>query len=94
MISSKSRYKNSKTVTQLVNGKDVVYITPSMPKTYTFSFSNYVVNGSDRIDNISNAFLGDATQWYYIGYANPQILQWFDMPAGELIRVPRVSINT
>lgn len=94
MIASNSRYANSKLVTQTVNGKDVVYITPSSPVAYTFRYNYYVTNGSDRIDNIANAYLGDSSQWYIVGFANPQIMQWFSIPAGTVIRIPRVSVSS
>jgi len=92
MISSKSRYANSKIVTQTVNGKDVQYITPSAPVSYTFQYNYYVTNGSDRIDNIANGFVGDAQQWHVVGDANPQIMEWFQIPPGTILRIPRVSV--
>lgn len=92
MISSKSRYANSKIVTQSVNGKDVRYITPSAGQSFTFQFNYYVINGSDRIDNIANAFLGDPQQWHLIADANPQVMQWFNLVPGTVIRIPRISV--
>lgn len=94
MIASNSRYANSQLVTESVNGNDTLYITPSEPVSYTFTFSYYIVDGSDRIDNIAAAFLSDPTQWYLIGDANPQIMNWLDIPAGTIIRIPRVAVNS
>jgi hypothetical protein len=91
MISSTSRYANSKLVTQTVNGRDVIYITPSPAKAYTFQYNYYVVDGSDRIDNIAAAYISDPTQWYTIGAANPEIMEWFSVPAGTIIRIPKVA---
>ena len=93
MISSKSRYADSKIVTQTVNGKDVQYITPSAPVSYTFQYNYYITNGSDRVDNIANGYLGDPTQWHFIGDANPQIMQWFSIPPGTILRIPRVAVS-
>ena len=92
MISSKSRYANSKVVTQTVNGKDVQYITPSAPTSYTFQYNYYIVNGSDRIDNIAHGFIGDSQSWHVIGDANPQIMQWFNIEPGTILRIPRVAV--
>ncbi len=92
MISNKSRYSNSVLVTETVGGKDVVYITPSAPTAYTFRYVYYVVNGSDRIDDIANAYFSDPTQWYLIGDANPQIMNWFNLTPGTIIRIPQVSV--
>lgn len=93
MISNKSRYANSKLVTETITGKgDVVYITPSAPTSYTFRYIFYVVNGSDRIDDIANAYLSDPTQWHLIGDANPQVANWFNLTPGTIIRIPQVSV--
>lgn len=94
MIAANSRYSNSKLVTETVNDNDVLYITPSSPTAYTFAFNYYVVDGSDRIDNIAAAFLSDPTQWYLIGDANPQIMNWLEISPGTIIRIPRVSVNS
>lgn len=94
MIASNSRYANSTLITANINGNDVVYITPSAPVSYTFTFNYYLVNGSDRIDNIANAYLGDPTQWSLIGDANPQIMEWFTITPGTVIRIPRVAVSS
>jgi len=93
MISNTSRYANSKLVTGNVKGKgDVIYITPSAPTAYTFRYIFYVVNGSDRIDNVAHAYFSDPTQWYLIGDANPQITNWFTLEPGTVVRIPQVSV--
>jgi hypothetical protein len=93
MISNKSRYANSKIVTETIAGKgDVVYITPSAPTAYTFRYIFYTVNGSDRIDDIANAYFSDPTQWHLIGDANPQVINWFSLTPGTIIRIPQVSV--
>lgn len=91
MISSSSRYANSKIVTQTIKGRDIQYITPSAPVSYTFQYNYYISNGSDRIDNIANGFLGNPQQWYVIGDANPQIMKWFDIAPGTILRIPRAA---
>lgn len=94
MISSSSRYANSTLVTENINGNDVVYITPSEAVSYTFQYNYYVINGSDRIDNISNAYLGSPLIWYLIGNANPQIMNWLEVSPGTTIRIPKVSVSS
>lgn len=91
MLASNSRYVNSPQVTQKINGKDKVYIAPSAPSAFTFQYTSYMVNGSDRIDTIAASFLGDPTQWFLIGQANPEIINWFNLAAGTVIRIPIVS---
>ena len=94
MIASNSRYVNYSQVTQTVNGKDRLYITPAAPTAFTFQYSFYVVNGSDRVDNIAATFLGDPTQWFLIAQANPQIMNWFNLTAGTIIRIPVLSVTS
>lgn len=92
MIASNSRYVNSPQVTQNIEGKDTLYITPAAPTAFTFQYSNYVITGSDRIDNLASTFIGDPTQWYLIGQANPQIMNWFNLVPGTIIKIPTVSV--
>jgi hypothetical protein len=93
MIASNSRYAQSTVVTETIDGEDVQYITPSAPTSYTFSYNYYVLKGSDRIDNVAASYFSDPTQWFLIGYANPQVMNWFDTTPGEVIRIPLVSVN-
>jgi nucleoid-associated protein YgaU len=89
MISSTSRYADSLLVTVTgPGGDDVVVITPSPAISYTFSYTYYILNGSDRVDNLSNAYYGDPTMWWKIGDANPQIMNWLDVEPAQIIRVP------
>jgi nucleoid-associated protein YgaU len=94
MIASNSRYLNTPQVTENINGTDILYLTPASPAAYTFQYSFYVVNGSDRIDNIAATFLGDPTQWFLIANANPEIMNWFNLTAGTIIRIPVVSVTS
>lgn len=93
MILSNSRYSDSAVVTQSVNGKDVVYITPSQAASYTFQYTYYVTSGADRIDTIAAAFLSDPTQWFNIGNANPQIMNFLDLEPATVLRIPSVSAS-
>lgn len=89
MISNNSRYVNSKLVTQVRDdGTQVVVITPSDAQSYTFTYTFYMVTGADRIDTIAYAFYGDATKWWKIGDANPEILDWSKIKTGTVLRIP------
>lgn len=94
MIASNSRYVDSQQVTENTNGTDVIYITQDAPVAYTFKYTYYVVNGSDRIDNIAATYLGDPTQWFIIAKANPQVMNWLNLTAGTIIRIPAVSVTS
>lgn len=88
MISNTSRYADSTLVTINKNGISVQTITPSSPETYTFNYIYYILKGTERIDTVSYAFYGDATLWWKIADANPEILNWSALPGGTIIRIP------
>lgn len=89
MIDSTSRYADSILATVPGrDGSDVVVITPSQAQSYTFAYTFYVLNGADRVDNLSNAYYGNPTLWWKIGDANPQIMNWLDIEPAEIIRIP------
>lgn len=93
MISSFSRYANSSLVTETINGDDIRFITPSSAVPYTFSFVYHVWTGTDRLDNVADAYLGNPNVWYLIGFANPQIINWFSIEPGTIIRIPKISVS-
>jgi hypothetical protein len=89
MIGPNSRYSDSLLVTEeQPDGNDVIVITPSDATAYTFNYSLYIVNVSDRIDTLANAFLGDSTKWWLIADANPEVMNWFNLSPGTVIRIP------
>lgn len=89
MIANTSRYADSKLVTMDKNGKTIQVIVPSRSTTYTFNYIQHTMKGVERLDNISYAFYGDATYWWKIGDANPEILDWSIFPSsGITVRVP------
>lgn len=89
MIGPNSRYADSLLVTeQKSDGSDVIVITPSDAVAYTFNYSLYIVNVADRIDTLANAFLGDATKWWKLADANPEIMNWSALAPGTVIRIP------
>lgn len=90
MISSKSRYSDSTIVSQLKddNITTVQVITSGETKSYTFSFVYHRVIASERIDNIAYAYYGDATLWWKIGDANPEVLDFSNIPMGTILRIP------
>lgn len=97
MISTNSRYIDSVLVTQpKLSGNqtsntqppNILVITPSQPVNYTFNFVFYVVHGADRIDTLAYDFYGDPTKWWVIADANPEVMNWFNLSEGMIIRIP------
>jgi hypothetical protein len=88
MIVSNSRYaSDTLAIVRLLNKDRKTIILPE-PSAKTFSYTTYKVAASDRIDLIAYAFLGDATQWWRIANANPEVLFWDSLPIGTLLRIP------
>ena len=90
MISADSRYSISTIQTvQTPSGSRQTVITPA-PVERVIAYTNYLVRDGDRIDQLSARFLGVAKLWWMIADANPEILDWFVLPRGTLLRIPRV----
>lgn len=91
MIFPTSRYANSKLViVKKDNGTNVQVIVPSNARSFTFNYVFYTFGGQDRVDTIAEAFYGDPKQWWRIGDANPEILDWSSVSPGTHIRIPNV----
>ena len=90
MISAESRYADSTVVTVESKTGDRMVIVPGDPSSYTFNYVNYVTKGLDRVDLLSNAFYGDPKIWWRIADANPEIMDWSNLKAGILIRIPNI----
>ena len=88
MISPNSRYAQSTVIALTINGQDRATIVPGIQQPYTFNYTTYQVTALDRIDNLAYSFYQDASKWFRIADANPQILDWSNVPVGTIIRVP------
>lgn len=89
MIFPDSRYSDSNIVIlPTASGTEVQVIVPSAQGAYTFSYVYYILTGEDRIDTIAYAFYNDPLQWWRFADANPEIMDWTNLIAGTLIRIP------
>jgi hypothetical protein len=88
MILPNSRYANSTVATVDKDGSDVAVIVPSAQRSYSFGFANHQVRVGERIDSIAYQYFTDATMWWKIADANPEILFWDNLTVGMIIRVP------
>lgn len=86
---SDSRYATT-TVTTVDYGQGPrLTMVPAVPAdTWIFDFTYHQVNAAERLDQIAAAFYGDGRLWWKIADANPEILDWMDIPAGTILRVP------
>jgi phage tail protein X len=90
VISADSRYSTSTIETvQTSSGVRQTVITPA-PVERVIAYTNYLVRDGDRADLLAYRFLGSAGLWWMIADANPEIPDWFLLPRGTLLRIPRV----
>ena len=63
-------------------------IVPSAAVAYSFRYVSHRWCSGERIDSIAYQYYTDATLWWRIAQANPEILCWDDLTPGTVIRVP------
>ena len=78
--------------------KRYTILTDSNGVTEMMPFVNLPVNSSDkyeywnttfsRMDKLANKYYGNPFYDFFINYANPLYISEFDIPDGELIRIP------
>jgi phage tail protein X len=90
VILSTSRYADSTIATVVKGGNDVAVIVPGQQKAYSFTYVNHTVALGERIDSIAYQYYTDATLWWRIADANPEILLWDNLSAGTVIRIPQI----
>lgn len=88
MITSRSRYINNPVVLLDTERGPVVTIAPLTPTPKQIQFTSIRLQAGDRLDIMAKHLFGDETQWWRIADANPEILDWTDLPAGTILRVP------
>lgn len=88
MISPNSRYAD-RTVQAVAYGDTTrLTIIESAPAVKTFNFTYHQVSVLDSVDGLAHSYYGDGTLWWRIADANPEILDWFDLPVGAVLRIP------
>jgi hypothetical protein len=89
MASNASRYADSSIVKIDRNGTTSLAIEPSLPaQEWIFDFTYHQISAAEGIDEIAFENYGDGSKWWIIASANPEILDWYEVPVGTIIRVP------
>lgn len=89
MINATSRYADSQVLKVAdENGDLQLAIVPGMQSNFTVNFTYYQWVWGDRIDALANQWFGDATRWWSIADANPEILDWTEIEPGVVLRIP------
>jgi hypothetical protein len=88
MIAETSRYVNSAidVVTDERGTHQSMNTVP--PQDMVFEFTYYQIAAFDRPDTLAAFLYDDGGLWWVIANANPEILDWSQMKAGDIIRVP------
>lgn len=88
-VSSKSRYAQSPISNVLGRtGLPTQAILHVESASRTFAFTYYQWTDTDRVDTLADAYYGDATRWWLIARANPEILDWQNVAVGATVRIP------
>lgn len=90
-INSASRYAES-TITVVDDPQrgphQTVVVAPPVDRSFAFTF--YQVEEGDTADMLGYRFFGAGRLWWMLADANPEILDWNDLPFGTVLRVPYV----
>ena len=74
-------------ITDLAGATRSTIITQA-PQQKVVSYTYYRVTDGDTIQAIANKALGNPALWWKIADVNPEILAWYDLAPGIIIRIP------
>lgn len=90
MIPADSRYaNNSLSVVNTPRGAQQVVDVP-IPEDTSYAFSYYTVEEGVTPDWLGHTETGDGSKWWLVANANPEIIDWYDLKVGTVIRIPLV----
>ena len=94
MIYSSSRYAGDTLALVTDNQGDTRNtILMPQPQAVRFQFLTYNWTQFDRIDLLAYRFFGNATLWWKIANANPEVLYWDSVTPGTTIRIPTGNVT-
>lgn len=89
MINADSRYVTAVIQTvQARDGRARREMRIPFPISREIQYTYYRVSQGDRPDTLAAQFYDNPQLWWVIADANPEYLQWLDMPIGASIRIP------
>ena len=89
MIGANSRYTSA--TLRVDSGPDGLprqEMRVAFPTARTVTFTYYQVKAGDRVDLLASSFFGAPEMWWVLADANPEILDWMEIPVGTVIRIP------
>ncbi|MGW3860709.1 hypothetical protein ACWEDZ_04405 [Streptomyces sp. NPDC005047] len=89
-ISRTSRYQRNETaLVRDRRGQLQLTVLPRKPEAQRLRVSDYRWRSSDRVDEVSSRYYDSESSWWMYAEANPGILDWTQVTAGQQIMVPR-----
>lgn len=89
-ISLTSRYQRNETaLVRDRNGTLQLAIMQRAPESQSLRVSDYRWRSNERVDDVSSRYYGSESSWWMYAEANPPIMDWTQVPAGQQIMVPR-----
>ncbi|MFH9731881.1 hypothetical protein [Streptomyces sp. NPDC017260] len=89
-ISLTSRYqRNGTALVKDRNGTLQLMVLRRPPQAQSLRVSDYRWQGSERVDTVSARYYQSESAWWMYAEANPSVLDWTQVPAGQQIMVPR-----
>lgn len=88
-INADSRYATATVVTAVGPADDTrqeMRVATPLSRQITYTF--YRVTSGERADTIAKAFYGKGQYWWKIADANPEILDYWNLEPGTVLRVP------
>ena len=85
-----SRYQRNETA--LVpdrSGTLQLAVMPRRPAQQTLRVTDYRWRTNERVDSVASRYYGSESSWWMYAEANPGILDWTQVQAGQQILVPR-----
>jgi nucleoid-associated protein YgaU len=88
VISATSRY-NTATLDVVTDERGTHQVAiPQPPQESVVTYTYYQFEEYDTADRIAEEVFGDGRLWWKIADANPEILDWRNIPVGTVIRLP------
>lgn len=87
-----SRYEPSFVdfVSTVPNGDENPIVFYSFPDIGTLSYHEHVYKEGERLDQLGNKYYNRSSMWWIILDHNPEIKDILNIPAGTVLRIPRV----
>jgi len=88
LINAISRYAKSPVALLDTHRGSILTITAATQQPRMINFTYVRTDAADRLDAMAGYLYGDERFWWKIADANPEIMDWTDLPVGTVLRIP------